>query len=171
MPLAVFVGWLAGKQRPSLRTAQRALTICIFALFGLGLASPAPPNVLLPDVTADQPAVEFPVAQADSRDAATFAADLLERGARIAQPVPYLSTDPFVAPTRDPDVAIRALTALRQPAALVLRQDVYSHPADFYAKPTVLSAADIAIPLLDADNRLSMSTLTDEATVYNVVSR
>lgn len=170
VPLAVFVGWLAGKQRPSLRTAQRALTVCIFALIGLGLALPAPPNVLLPDVPTDQVTVEFPVAQADSRDAATFAADLLERGARIGQPVPYLWIDPLVPATRDPDLVIRKLTALRIPAALVLRQDVYSHPADFYAKPTVLSAADVAIPMLDDDPRLTVSILTDESTVYEVVS-
>jgi hypothetical protein len=171
LPLAVFVGWLAGKQRPSLRTAQRALTVCIFALIGLGLASPAPPNVLLPDVPTDQVTVEFPVAQADSRDAATYAADLLERGARIGQPVPYLWIDPLVPATRDPDLVIGKLTALRTPAALVLRQDVYSHPADFYAKPTVLSAADVAIPMLDDDPRLTVSILTDESTVYQLVRR
>jgi hypothetical protein len=34
----------------------------------------------------------------------------------------------------------------------------------------VLSAADVAIPMLDDDPRLTVSILTDESTVYEVVS-
>jgi hypothetical protein len=132
------------------------------------MARPAVPDVILPEIPPRSSAVELPLAEFGSRGSFLFADDLLERGARILQPVPYVSAPALLPGDGSADVAIDVLRKRPSPAFVVVRVDVYADPALRFAQPTVIDAADYAVPNLSDDPRVTLSSLTDEARVYQV---
>ncbi len=148
--------------------ARRATALIALIAVGCALTLPAAPSVILPPLPLGSVAVELPVAESGSRASFVFADDLLERGSRIVQPVPYVVTR---TPLSGGDGAELAMTSARKqsrPAFIVLRIDVYADPLQRFAEPTVVDAADYAVPALSHDPTATLSSLTDQARVYRL---
>jgi hypothetical protein len=126
-------------------------------------------DLLLPPIPAGSDAVELPIAESGSRASFVFADDLLERGARISQPVPYVSAPTVLPGGGSADLAIDLLRKRPGPAFIVVRLDVYADPAQRFAQPTVIDAADFAVPNVGDDPRAALTSLTDQARVYQLV--
>ncbi len=151
------------------RPALRALAFMVLAVVGFAMARPVSPTVILPSIPAGSDVVELPLAEPGSRASFVFADDLLERGARISQPLPYVSTATLLPGDGSADLAIDMLRKRPKPAFVAARLDVYAEPALRFAQPTVIDAADYAIPNFSDDRRVTLSSLTDQARVYQVV--
>lgn len=168
VPVAVAFRLVFGRAR-SLRAPLRSIAFAVLAAVGFVVARPATPEVILASLPAHSDVVELPLAQSGSRASFIFADDLLERGARLSQPVPYVSVPALLPGDANADLAINLLHKRPGPAFVVIRLDVYADPAQRFAEPTVIDAADYAVPNLNNDPRVTLSSLTDQARVYQVL--
>lgn len=150
------------------RDPLKAAGLVALALGGFVLARPVPPHVLLPPLAPGASVVELPIAEPGSRAAFLFADDLLERRARIAQPIPYVAGDTALGVTSSTDDVIDAVRGFPLPAYVVVRRDVYADPRQRFSEPTVIDASEYAVPPLTRDPRVVLSTLTEQAEVYRV---
>jgi hypothetical protein len=153
-----------GARRPMRALALIALTVTAFAV-----GCPAGARMVLPPLPPGSAVVELPLAQSGSRASFVFADELLERGARILQPMPYVSARTLLSADDDADRVIAALRKQPGPAFVVLRVDVYAEPELRFAQPTVIDAADYAVPMLGREPGARLSSLTDEARVYQLL--
>lgn len=168
VPVAVGVRMASGRAAGA-RAALRALAFIALAVVGFAAARPVSPSVILPPIPAGSDVVELPLAESGSRASFLFADDLLERGARISQPLPYVSAPALLPGDGNADLVVDMLRRRPQPAFVAVRLDVYADPALRFAEPTVIDAADYAIPNLSEDPHATLSSLTDQARVYQVV--
>lgn len=167
VPVAL-AGRALATRAAAVRDALRALALILLTATGCALALPSAPNVALPPIPPNGAAVELPVAESGSRASFVFADDLLERGARILQPVPYLAARTLLTGGESADSVIGLLRKQPPPAFLAIRLDVYTDPAQRFAEPTVIDAADYAIPVLGHEADARMTSLTDQARVYQL---
>jgi hypothetical protein len=142
---------------PSLRAPIRALAVIVLAALAFVDARPVAPRVLTPPIPSATMVLEMPVSEPGSRASMLYADDLLERGALVTEPVAYLSTPPLVARSASFDAAqqdeINAFASKPGAKIVVVRDDVYDHPEEQYAEPTVIRSADSAKPdLLDTSH-------------------
>jgi|GEM_PF-3855221 len=165
VPLAFVVRSYIERDR-ELAPALRALAAIALAACGFAMIRPHAEHSVIAATPPGAAVAELPIAESGSRASVMYADELLERDARIVQPIPYVGAPAALAPDASPDAAIRALRALPGPAFLVVRRDVYAAPEDRFAQPTVIEAVDYAIPDLTQEPRLSLSTLTENAEVY-----
>jgi hypothetical protein len=168
VPVAVALRLVIGRA-DGMRAPLRAIAFVALVVAGLAVVRPATPSVILPWVPARSDVVELPLAESGSRASFVFADDLLERGARISQPVPYISVPTLLSGEGSADLAIEMLRKRPPPAFVAVRLDVYAEPALRFAQPTVIDAADYAVPILSDDPRAVLSSLTDQARVYQLV--
>lgn len=168
VPVAVGLR-MAGGRAAGARAALRAIAFTAVAVVGFVAARPASPSVILPPIPAGSDVVELPLAESGSRASFIFADDLLERGARISQPLPYISAPALLPGDGNADLVVDMLRRRPQPAFVAVRLDIYADPALRFAEPTVIDAADYAIPNLSDDPHATLSSLTDQARVYQVV--
>jgi hypothetical protein len=168
VPVAVAIRLALGRAE-GVRAPLRALALVALVVAGLAAARPATPNVMVPAFPAHSDVVELPLAEPASRASFVFADDLLERGARISQSVPYVSVPALLPGDGNAELAIAMLRRRPAPAFVVVRLDVYADPAQRFAQPTVIDAADYAVPNLSDDPRASLASLTDQARVYQLV--
>ncbi len=165
---------LAGSLRPffereaSLRAPLRALAVVALALCTFAMLTPRRPPATLAATPSGAVIAELPIAEAGSRASVTFADELLERDAFIVQPIPYVSARPPLDAGRSAEDVIRTLGGLHGERFVVVRHDVYADPAQRYAQPTVIEAADFAVPDLARDSRLTLATLTENAEIYRL---
>jgi hypothetical protein len=168
VPVAVAIRLVVGRA-DGRRTPLRALAFLALAVAGFAIGRPTMSDLLLPPIPAGSDAVELPIAESGSRASFVFADDLLERGARISQPVPYVSAPTLLPGGGTADLAIDMLRKRPGPAFIVVRLDVYADPAQRFAQPTVIDAVDYAVPNIGDDPRAALTSLTDQARVYQLV--
>jgi len=168
VPVAIAIRLLFERAR-GVRAPLRAIAFAVLAAAGFAIGRPATPEVILAPLPPRSDVVELPLAESGSRASFVFADDLLERGARILQPVPYVSVPALLSGDGNADRAIDVLRKRPGPAFVVIRLDVYGDPAQRFAEPTVIDAADYAVPNLSDDPRAVLSSLTDQARVYQLV--
>ena len=168
VPVAVAIRLLFERAH-ALRAPLRAIAFVLLAAVGFAIGRPATAEAVLASLPPHSDVVELPLAESGSRASFVFADDLLERSARISQPVPYVSVPALLPGDGSADLAINALRKRPGPAFVVIRLDVYGDPAQRFAEPTVIDAADYAVPNLSDDQRAVLSSLTDQARVYQLV--
>jgi hypothetical protein len=169
VPLAIALRRLRDQRfrrvAPVLRWAAQVALI----LFAFGLGRTAAPHVIAP-FARNTVVVEVPVSESRSRAAVLFSDELLESGARIVQPIPYVATDALIGAATSFDAALDALQRFAPASGVIVREDVYTDPLERYAEPRILDAADFAVPDAEKETRLKLRTITEQAQVYDLGS-
>jgi hypothetical protein len=159
---------LLGARAHEARGPTRALGLIALTLVAFALTWPPSAQVVVPAVPPGSTVIELPLAEPGSRASFVFADDLLTRGARVLQPIPYVRVATKLSSGDRTDAAIAAVRTLPRPAYVVLRVDIYADPAQRFVQPTVIDAADYAVPVLDRQPGATLWSLTDKARVYQL---
>jgi hypothetical protein len=167
VPVAAAIRLVVGRA-DGLRPPLRALAFLALVVAGLTIGRPTAVDLMLPLIPVGSDAVELPIAESGSRASFMFTDELLERGARISQPIPYVAVPTLLPGDDSVDHAIALLRKARGPAFVVVRLDVYADPAQRFAQPTVIDAADYAVPGISSNFHATLTSLTDQARVYQL---